>query len=140
MELRYNKTAEQLYDGITLMHRNLKDGAETNPAEDSPARFGYSAVPPWLWNGIFDAMTFLSGVMGVGSEPYSNWLKNHQNPAPIEECGLADLTLYFFMAGRGERFCEGTIAGFVKTGKLLAMTERFFELVPTLPGKDLRQK
>ncbi|WP_237189550.1 DUF6508 domain-containing protein [Rothia nasimurium] len=140
MGIRDKKTAEQLFDGITLMHRNLKDGVETNPAEDSPARLGYSEVPPWLWNGISDAMTFLSDVMGVGSEPYSNWLKNHQDPAPIEECDLADLTLYFYMAGRGERFSEGTIAGFVKTGKLLAMTERFFELVPTLPETDLRQK
>ena len=140
MGISDNKTAEQLYDGVALMHRNLKDGAGTSPSKDSPARLGYSYVPPWLWNGIYDAMTFLSDVMGVGSEPYSNWLKNHQNPAPIEECGLADLTLYFYMAGRGERFSEGTIAGFVKTGKLLAMTERFFELVPTLPETDLRQK
>ena len=58
----------------------------------------------------------------------------------VEECGLADLTLYFYIAGRGERFSEGTIAGFVKTDKLLAMTERFFQLVPTLPETDLRQK
>lgn len=46
MGFRDNKTAEQLFDGITLMHRNLKDGTETSPAEDSPARLGYSDVPP----------------------------------------------------------------------------------------------
>ena len=46
MGIRDNKTAEQLYDGIALMHRNLKDGAGTSPTEDSPARLGYSYVPP----------------------------------------------------------------------------------------------
>ena len=40
MGIRDKKTAEQLYDGIALMHHNLKDGAEISPSEDSPARLG----------------------------------------------------------------------------------------------------
>ena len=47
----------------------------------------------------------------------------------IEDMSLADLATMYTFIQRGERFCDGHIAGFIEDGRLLKLFNRHIELL-----------
>ena len=64
-------------------------------------------------------------------DPDYDYPKNHEKIAdkPIEEMDLKDLSTMYTFIQRGERFCDGHIAGFIEDGTLLKLFTRHIELL-----------
>ena len=89
---------------------------------------GFSHLPyPQYDERVFAALQSAMRVSGSDREYllHIDAIREH----PIEEASMTDLATWVTYVMRGERFCDGFIAGFVEDGRLHKMLERLLVLV-----------
>jgi len=104
-----------------LMQLKGYQSVEREKCADGTFKMGYCIYADYV-DKVFDAI--------IGDKIVQNYMEIYEQikDKEIKDLTLDEIVAYCTFIRRGERFCEGHIAGFLDNGILVKLYERYLEL------------